>query len=513
LVRRIELVVLLAGSLTVAGGAAVAAEGRGVSLGKVKGDALGAVELEGKPGDPGVLLVFSADRTKPRHQRFVTSFRKEPGGGLALVASLPLREDLVAYDICRLEGAGAAEALLAIGERGVERLDVPMGKESLAAGGPSGTGGRRRLLDAETVLAHARDDAMPRVRLCFELWRGEPPALIIPKLTGVEVHRQKTPGTFAKVQTLRVRSEAGLLGGTPARRSERERVQRMTLRIEFPDVDAVDFDADGRLDLCLVRSRWLACHKQRADGAYASEPDLRYSFDLLTESEELDGSVRVESRLVELTGDGRPDVVVAKADWKISDMGTTLHVFAQQPDGTFAKAPVQSLERDGFFAFHDYFDVDGDGRLDLVAPVAELGWTEIARTYLTRRANIDFVWYRNDGGRFETKARDVHSVSAPIDLKNYSALLGALPLWSAAMLPKKDGGGTRQMIFFPGQTSVEVREVAQGGAAGSVKWSTEAPVGSETLLVDLDADGTNELVLAYPRDQARSSEVRLVEVK
>lgn len=62
-------------------------------------------------------------------------------------------------------------------------------------------------------------------------------------------------------------------------------------------MNAVDFDADGRIDLCMIRSRWLACHKQRADGGYDAEPDVRYNFDLLTESESLDGSVRVESPL------------------------------------------------------------------------------------------------------------------------------------------------------------------------------------------------------------------------
>lgn len=126
----------------------------------------------------------------------------------------------MAYDVCRLDGATAPEALLAIGESGVERL-APL----------SGTTPRQTVVHTETVLAHARDDGMPRIRLCFSLWPGEPPALVIPTLTGVEIHRQRTVGGFAKVAALRVRAESGFQSGLM--RDERERVQRLTLRIEF----------------------------------------------------------------------------------------------------------------------------------------------------------------------------------------------------------------------------------------------------------------------------------------
>jgi hypothetical protein len=102
-------------------------------------------------------------------------------------------------------------------------------------------------------------------------------------------------------------------------------------------------------------------------------------------------------------------------------------------------------------------------------------------------------------------------MSYPVDLKNGTAILGSLPIWGAHLV----GGAAaakRQVAFFPKKKAVEVYAIdAKGELGDDPLWQQDAPVGSEVLTTDLDGDGVDELVFAYPRDPDRSRTLLLVE--
>jgi hypothetical protein len=436
--------------------------------------------------------VFQADDAKPRARRFVHWFEKQ-GGKLAHGGAEPVPKGAAAFDVCSFDEAKGAQLVYVMAD-GV--VDAQTGAS---------------LAKVDTLFPHVRDDALPRVRLCFELFKGEAPALVVPTLAGVSVFRRKGA---AFEPHARIAADASLrFQGQFIRGDDALRTQRVTVRLEFPDVTAPDFDGDGLADLCMTRSDRFACHLQRAGTGFAgAAAAVTRDFDLLTDAEAKDSSLRADIRLVDVTGDGRVDALLAKSTWNISTMQTTLYVHPQA-GGRYSDQPAQTINRKGYFGFQEVLDYDGDGRVDLVAPVAALGWSKLARIYFSGSTDIDFVWYRNEGRKFAAEATTLHAMSYPVDLKNANAILGSLPLWGVRFVGG-EAAARRQVAFFPRKKAVEVYAVgAKGELSDDPLWQQDAAVGNEVLRTDLDGDGLEEIVFAYPRDPERSKTLLMVDWK
>lgn len=492
----------MATALADAAGAAGAEPGAGDgSLIKLEGDFLSMAELRlGGTQRLAQLAIFEADRSLPRRRRWVELLDKRDGR-LTKSPNVALPDDVAAFDVCRLSTNEAApDTLLLLRKDGVYALGNP-----------------KPIAKTTTLFAHARDDALPRVRICFDLFQGEPPALVVPELSGVKVFRPaqigekkgEHRGEYKEHASLPVAAEVGFQGQV-LRGDDPARIQRIAMRLQFPDVSAPDFNGDGLIDLCFTAEESLVCRMQSTSG-FVEAGLVRHDFAARTEKERLDSSLRVNSRLVDLSGDGRPDFVLSKSTWNVSAMGGSLHVYLQGAKGDFPKGPTQVMERQGYFAYQEYLDFDGDGLKDVLAPVASLGWTDLARIYLSRSADIDFVWFKNLGGKLDPEARSIHRVRFPVEFKNIAAILGALPIWDARLIPRDAAGAKeRQILFFPEKKSLELR-VAKGDGVGPVIWQRDVRLGSETIAIDLDGNGLQELVSAFPRDEERSGTLLFVD--
>lgn len=453
---------------------------------KLDGDVLGTAALARRPGLTGQdLVVLLADAAAPAQRKAVWFKRQGVGANtkLELGQAQRLPIDAVAYDVCRLGTEPAADTLVVIRPAGL-----------YTARGDA-------MIKAPTLLAYRQDDELPRVRVCFDLEPGKPQIVLLPVLAGLALYRQ-TPA-FSLTATLPQLGKVKVQG-QPVRGEEALYTQRLALRLELAEASLIDYDGDGKKDLCLAGDAEIACYLQRANGNFVSTAQHQ-TFAVLTPDERKDTSLRTTSHLVELSGDQRADLVIRKSRYGLTDMESTIFVYRQAADGRFPNSPTQTITRPGFFSYQDYVDFDGDGRMDILAPVAALGWSELAGIALSKSATISFVWYRNTGdGRFESEPRALHELSWPVDFKNLGNIIGSLPLWGTHMI--KDGG--REFIFFPGKKQVEVMRMAKDGQALKLEnlKVIDAEAGADALRLDMNGDGIDELLLSDPRapDRARS---------
>lgn len=453
----------------------------------LQGDVLATAEVTTQPRG-AKLAVFVADvgkRPKPRQVAWVSKTQ----AALRLERKEALPQDAAAFDICRLSPLDMADSVLLIRPQGIYRL-----------------GASDPLVASDTVFAHARDDAMPRVKVCFALFAGEGPSLLVPTLAGVEIYRSERGGF--KLHSRLPQQAKPRFNWSQLSSNVTSSSQRVTIGLEFPEMSVVDFDHDGLLDLCANLGEELTCYLQTTHG-FDPNRQRHFQIDLLTEAERKDTSMRVESDLVDINGDGRPDLVIEKINWNVTAMGTTVYVFLQSPDGGFSGKPRQTITRKGYFAYHDFLDLNADGLPELVAPVTPLGWSDLARIYLSKAADLDFVVYKNLGGAFSSEGVVLHSLRYPVEFKNLASLLGALPLWRTRVL-SQEVGAEMQVMFFPGKEAIEIYSL-KDGKLGSKLWRKNLPLGNAVLATDLDGDGRQELVLSYPGDPARAQALTLVE--
>ena len=424
-----------------------------------------------------------------RAQKYMEIFAKDTGGALKRIQSFALHPEVVGFDICPDPGNSRRQEILLIGTEGIYR-----------------PGQSQPFIRRETTLAHPRDDAFVRVRICFDLFKGEPRALVIPLIRGLDVMRFKKKDDYVLDTHINIHADARYLW--PLLRGSHSPVQRLAVRFEYPDVHAVDFNADSYVDLCLTSSESVRCFFQNGALGFKSNLPLReFTVKALTAAEKKDTSKRIETKLVDVTGDNKPELIVAKSTWNLSDIGVSLFFYHQDTQELFQPKPFQVIERSGYFGFQEYWDYDGDGLVDMTAPVATTSWTDIAAAYLTKKVQLEFILYKNKGGQFQEPPLSLHNLNYPIDFKNWASLLGCLPLWNVKM-----GQGGPGVLFFPMAKNIELRTITKElGISEKIHWETSVDIGGDVQTLDLDQDQQQELVIAYPRDAKRSAQLLFID--
>lgn len=130
-----------------------------------------------------------------------------------------------------------------------------------------------------------------------------------------------------------------------------------------PEVDVADLNGDGRPDLIGGERYGFWVALQTGSGAFGTA--RHYALPGAT-----DGDLGpLDFAVGDLTGDGRPDVVVPRAD---DQPQAAVEVFVDRPDGTFGTPTIRpTADSPGSV---EIADVTGDGRKDLL--VSHFGWRE-----------------------------------------------------------------------------------------------------------------------------------------
>ena len=379
-------------------------------------EALGAA-LADVDGDGRLDLVLAIARDGARELRAhlgtagATPFAAEPHWRLALPA------DVVAYGLGDvLPGAGAEPVLLSASgvfaaqplapeDRRFERLAaVPVLWQLGRADQLPHYGGLLRDLDGDGFV----DLLVPTSRgySAFVQRRREgkssfeaagdavlPDAEALAAARGVLTPEESRPAARG---TLRTRLGVTTGGGTLLSVSER-----------IPAPFLVPFGAAKQLALLALDDRFLHVWPVGAEGKLEEQPAHSLLSPVqIDQRRRLD--VSYAAVLGDLDGDGREDVVLVAGDQRSNDVRTQVLVFTHSaaPAGEVplfgdAGRPTQVLVLAGFVGNVKLLDVDGDGRLDLVATAVRPDLMESLRQATTDRVEADLYVYRGEGnGRF-----------------------------------------------------------------------------------------------------------------
>jgi len=100
-----------------------------------------------------------------------------------------------------------------------------------------------------------------------------------------------------------------------------------------------------------------------------------YPVDILSEEEALSDRNTVKTRILDLNGDHRPDLVaVVYRETGILELAGRVMVFFSRTDGSFRHRPDQVLQMDdGIYYMTRFQDLDDDGLVEILIPTAKLG--------------------------------------------------------------------------------------------------------------------------------------------
>jgi hypothetical protein len=434
--------------------------------------AAATIRHEDGKGDLAILSMESSGNSRVRELFSLSEKRLKPQGSTIVWA------DAAAFDVCAIPGKAQAEQLIYFRPNGVYAEGVS-----------------KPLISSSTLFAHNRRSQLPRLRACHSLKMSDgsvAQTIVVPKLSDIELWKVVS-GVYKKFAVLPYPARMSFYNsyGDDARVGS---VLSIRANIEASDLVAADFNGDGFSDLCFTFQDEIQCHFQKKSG-FTRDPSLSRSFDLYSIDEERQNNIRIQPRLIDLNGDGKLDVVIQKSNFALSEMRGEVNVFLQETDGTFAAKPAQTLFRDGFFAFHDFVDTNGDGFVDLFSPVSSLGLLTFARIFLARKAEVQFIVHLNSKGKFQKEEIELTSFAIPVDFRGLTSLTAHLPLLETNLLPKgKDGKGAEEITFVRQGKGLDVQYL-QNGQLSDQEWHISLPEFEKIQLLDLNSDGRSEAVI------------------
>lgn len=263
-------------------------------------------------------------------------------------------------------------------------------------------------------------------------------------------------------------------------------------RLRFPMPVPADQDGDGKPDLVFLgRERLLVVRLAEVspEGVAAVRG---FDLDLLDPKEAEMDPFAVLTRLVDLQGDGRVDLVASVfRDSGMFELEGRLLVFHGRPDGTFPQQPDQVLEVDhGQYPLTLIQDLTGDNLQELVVPSAKVGVLGLIKLLTSRKLsfNLDLFEQARDG-----KLGEQRSVRSSL-----RALISDRNDVSAVFFAEVTGDRLLDLVIGsePGQMCIHPGEITASGWGFESRPATclDGDPFARYQHEDLDGDGREELI-------------------
>lgn len=263
-------------------------------------------------------------------------------------------------------------------------------------------------------------------------------------------------------------------------------------RLSLPLPAAADQNGDGGSDLVFLRhERMIVVHLDQVDAQGRASADV-FEVDILDPKAADETPFTVLHRLVDLQGDGRVDLVAAVfRDAGLFEPEGRIMTFRGRDDGTFGRQPDQQLTVDsGQYFLTLIEDLTGDGRREILLPAAKIGVFGLIKLLTGRKLSFTFVSFdpRTDGSF--GSGRDTRT--------SLRALISERNDVSVVFFADVDGDNVLDLLIGSKEDAVCVHP----GAVEEGRWEfpsrpseciPESPFAT-FLHADLDGDGREDLM-------------------
>jgi VCBS repeat protein len=472
-------------ALLLAAAAAAGAPRFRVQTLRVDGDVASVVpaDLDGD-GRKDVLAVYKTGQP-PYQRRFFAVFWNR-AGVFAPRPDLTLSVDeaeTCAFDVGRTFGAG--EDLLVITPRGVSAKSFPNRVPAPA----------RKLVEQTTMFHQPILGELPRIRVLADVAGPESHDLLVPALGSLAIFRR---GAERYEKAAEVMIDMEVTGGP-------RRNQGIEVRYGFPALHVADSDGDGLRDLFAVQEDRVAIYRQGPGFTFHPQPDFSRDFAVRTPADHLERGTSATTLVADLDGDGIADLIVRKQVFEgVTSARSTSYVFLGRKDG-FGKQPVQELESEGVTLLQpQLLDMDGDGHPDLVVPYTSFGVFALIRMLTAKTAKVTFQIFPFDPRtrRFAPEPASERSLSFRIPLS------GDTDLQAVSLAADVTGDHKPDLIFGAAEEELEIYPALGGGEfASSPVEVVEVRAAGVLDAVDLDGKGRSDLLLHYPQTGGHRGEI------
>ena len=463
----------------------------------VAGDVFAVVpaDLDGD-GRKDLLAAFTTG-VPPYQKRFVAVFWNRSGVFAPrpdLV--LPVGDDeICAFDVAAV-GDGRRESLLYLTPHGVSALDFP-GRAAAPL---------RALVEQPTLFHQPIPGELPRMHLVHDLAGPGSHDLLVPALGSLWIWK-RGPAGYAKAAQVEVDLDSGIRGGGRRPARSPEFVPPIGVTYGFPALHLADSDGDGLLDIFATQEDRVAIYRQGPGMTFHPQPDFTRDFAIRTQEEHREKQSNASVLVRDLDGDGTADLVVRKQVFEgIASATSSSYVYFGKKGGGYARDPAQVLKSEGVGPLEvQLLDVTGDGHPDLLVPSISFGVMAFIRVLTTKSVKVVFQVFPF----LPKERRFAEEPLAERELKFRLSLSGDADFQAVDFSGDYDGDKRLDLAFGTGEEELSIFLSRGGSAVLSDEATEKVDVRAMGVVepVDLDGKGRSDLLLHFPSTKGHRGEI------
>ena len=266
--------------------------------------------------------------------------------------------------------------------------------------------------------------------------------------------------------------------------------------LDAPKLSLGDVNGDARIDIISSTRHEIRVFLRREDGSYRFEPDRRLALGLVTPRDHIRASGGVTSAPGDIDGDGRLDLLISHIQGSFTDATATSYVYMNRDDGWKLGAPDQIFHSDASLSSDALFDLDGNGKLELLRIELSFSVLEMIELLLSREIDINISARRFVAGKgFSEKPYFKKKLSLPFSFETFR-LKGFIP--SADVDLNGDG-----FLDFVSSGGGKELEVFLGGPKGPFEQRSiqqKMPTAGVIDFADYDHDSLLDFVIYDPHN-------------
>ena len=463
----------------------------------VAGDVVSVVpaDLDGD-GRKDVLAAFTTG-VPPYQKRFLAVFWNREG----IFAPrpdlvLPVADDeICAFDVGAV-GNGRGDSLLFLTPRGVSAVDFPA-----RVAGPL-----RTLVEQPTLFHQPIPGELPRVHLVHDIAGPASHDLLVPALGALWIWK-RGPAGYLKAAQVEVDMDSGIRGGGRRSSEAPGTVPPIGVTYGFPALHLADSDGDGLLDIIATQEDRIAIYRQGPGITFHPQPDFTRDFAIRTQEEHREKQSNASVLVRDLDGDGVADLVVRKQVFEgIASANSSSYVYFGKKGGGYAREPAQVLKSEGVGPLElQLLDVTGDGHPDLIVPSMSFGVLALVRVLTTKTVKVVFQVFPF----LPKERRFAEEPLAERELKFRLSLSGDADLQAVDFSGDYDGDKKPDLAFGTGEEelSIFLSRGASAVVADDASERVEVRAMGVVQPVDLDGKGRSDLLLHFPSTKGHRGEI------